>query len=66
MEALLSVATVARLLGVSRKRVYQMVWEGKLESLRISPRRIRITNGSLKEFLDAAIRRQKDRVRIPQ
>ena len=42
---------VARLLDVTKKRIYQMVNEGKLEAVRLGPRSMRITRDSIDAFL---------------
>jgi excisionase family DNA binding protein len=42
---------VARLLDVTRKRIYQMVQEGKLDAVRLGPRSMRITRDSIDLFL---------------
>lgn len=59
MNDLLPVSTVAKRLCVSRKRVYQLIQSGRLDSLRPSPRSIRITRESLERFIDEGIRHQK-------
>lgn len=46
------VSRVARHLDVSRKRVYQMVEEGKLEAVRMGPRGLRVLVPSIEAFLD--------------
>lgn len=51
---------VARELDVSKKRVYQMVREGKLEAVRLGPRSMRITRESLQAFLEKAARHHKE------
>jgi excisionase family DNA binding protein len=43
---------VAKLLDVSKKRVYQMVHEGKLDAVRLGPRSMRITRESIERFVD--------------
>ncbi|HNY27682.1 MAG TPA: helix-turn-helix domain-containing protein [Candidatus Sumerlaeota bacterium] len=42
---------VAKLLDVSRKRIYQMVQEGKLDAVRLGPRSMRITRDSIDRFV---------------
>ncbi|MBN1867928.1 helix-turn-helix domain-containing protein [Candidatus Sumerlaeota bacterium] len=42
---------VAKLLDVSKKRVYQMVHEGKLDAVRLGPRSMRITHESIERFI---------------
>jgi excisionase family DNA binding protein len=43
---------IAKELDVSRKRIYQMVQEGKLEAVRLGPRSMRITRASLERFIE--------------
>lgn len=50
-QDLMNVASVARQLAVSRKRVYQLISDGQLDSLRISQRTIRITRQSVHRFI---------------
>ncbi|NQU44713.1 helix-turn-helix domain-containing protein [bacterium] len=50
---------VAKELDVSRKRIYQMVQEGKLDAVRLGPRSMRITRDSLERFISG--QRQKNR-----
>ena len=59
MSELLTVALVAKRLSVSRKRVYQLIQAGRLESLRTSPRAIRITRDSVDHFIQEGIRHEK-------
>ncbi|HBF35339.1 TPA: hypothetical protein DDW35_12330 [Candidatus Sumerlaeota bacterium] len=42
---------VAKELDVSKKRVYQMVQEGKVEAIRLGPRSMRITRESIDAFV---------------
>lgn len=51
------VVRVARHLDVSKKRVYQLVEEGRLEAVRIGPRGMRILVGSLERYLEGLRRR---------
>lgn len=48
---------VAKLLDVSRKRIYQMVQEGKLDAVRLGPRSMRITRDSIDRFVADGSRR---------
>ena len=50
-EYLLRVRLVAEILGVCKKRVYQMVEEGKLVAVRLGPKSMRITRESLEGFI---------------
>ncbi len=60
MSELWSVARVAKFLDVSKKRVYQLIQQGRLESLKLSPRNTRITRESVERFIAEAKRRQHD------
>lgn len=42
---------VAKELDVSKKRIYQMVNEGKIDAVRLGPRSMRITRESVDEFV---------------
>jgi len=59
MSELVTVAFVAKRLSVSRKRIYQLIQAGQLESLRTSPRAIRITRESVDRFIQNGIKREK-------
>ena len=48
---LMRIHRVANTLDVCKKRVYQMVYEGKLQAVRLGPRSMRITSESLDAFL---------------
>lgn len=60
-DELLRVAEVARALKVSRKRVYQLVEEGDLLSLRLGPRLMRIPRRSLERLVQTKIREEASR-----
>lgn len=45
------VARVADYLDVSRKRVYQLVAEGRIDAIRIGPRQMRIERRSLEAYV---------------
>lgn len=60
MSELWSVARVAKFLDVSKKRVYQLIQQGRLESLKLSPRNTRVTRESVERFIAEAKRRQRD------
>ena len=51
-QELLHVASVAKWLGVSKKRVYAMIQEGKLDAIRLGPRQTRIPQASVESLLD--------------
>lgn len=59
MTDLMNVARVAKVLDVSPKRVYQLISAGRLDSLRTSPRRIRVTRNSLESFIKNEVDREK-------
>lgn len=45
------VATAAKYLEVSKKRIYNLIQEGKLEIIRLSQRSIRIKKSSIDVYL---------------
>lgn len=51
MEEMWRVYRVAKLLDVSKKRIYQMVQEGKIDAIRLGPRSMRITRASIDKFI---------------
>lgn len=57
---LLAVARVAKLLDVSRKRVYQLIQLGRVESVKLSPRTTRVTRESVERLLQNLALRQKE------
>lgn len=59
MKDLLTVHIAAQRLCVSRKRVYQLIQAGHLDSMRPSPRVIRITRESLDRYIEDAIQRER-------
>jgi excisionase family DNA binding protein len=46
------VTRVAAYLDVSKKRVYQMIDEGKLEAVSVGPRGTRVLRASIDRFLE--------------
>lgn len=56
---LMTVDQVARRLAVSKKRVYQLVNCGRLDSLKLSPRSTRITRASVEAFVEQRLRQQR-------
>ena len=54
------VRRVARYLDVSPKRVYQMVYEKKLQAIRLGPRQMRIMRVSIDEYVDLLLRMAED------
>jgi excisionase family DNA binding protein len=59
MSELWTVARVARHLDVSKKRVYQLIAAGRLESLRLSARGTRVTRESVEAYLASLLERQR-------
>jgi len=53
LPELLRIARVAGLLDVSRKRVYHLMAQGRLERVELGPRSVRVTRDSLDAYLDA-------------
>jgi excisionase family DNA binding protein len=62
MPELWRVWRVAKLLDISKKRVYQMVQEGKIEAVRLGPRSMRITKDSVDLFISNG--REENRVNL--
>lgn len=56
---LMTVARVARELAVSKKRVYQLINCGRLDSLKLSPRSTRVTRASVEAFVAQRLRQQR-------
>lgn len=52
MEQLLRVPRVAKLLDVSKKRIYNLIGEGKLEAVNLGIRQTRITRESLEAYVE--------------
>ena len=48
------VHNVAQLLDCSRKNVYNMIRDGKLEAVRLGPRQIRVPRQAVEELLNKA------------
>jgi excisionase family DNA binding protein len=48
----LRVERVARYLDVSKKRIYQLVRERRLDAVKLGPRQTRITRHSLESYLE--------------
>lgn len=59
MVDLMTVNTAARRLCLSKKRVYQLIQAGQLDSLRTSPRSIRITRESVDRFITEGVQKEK-------
>ncbi|MCX7765725.1 MAG: helix-turn-helix domain-containing protein [Candidatus Sumerlaeia bacterium] len=49
---LMRVDRVARILDVTKKRVYNLIAEGKLEAVKLGPRQTRITRESLESYIN--------------
>jgi excisionase family DNA binding protein len=61
---LLTVRAASLLLGVSPKRVYQYLEEGRLSACRLGPRQIRIPRTCLEDFVRAALSAERRRLGI--
>ena len=59
MEPLIRVPRVAKLLDVSKKRVYNLIQEGKLEAINLGVRQTRITRESLAAYVERLRRRRR-------
>ena len=55
------VARVAKLLDVSKKRIYQLVRERRLEVIRLGPRQMRILKSSLEKFVGRLLEEEAER-----
>lgn len=55
------VARVARVLDVSKKRVYQLVQERRLEAIRLGPRQMRILKRSVEGFVGGLLVEEAER-----
>lgn len=55
------VSHVARHLEISKKRIYQLVEERKLEAIRFGPRQMRILLPSLQQYLDQLLKAEAER-----
>ena len=62
-QLLLRVSEVARVLGISRQRAYQLVADGTLPHTRIGPRTIRIPRAALEAWLAVHAERSVDALR---
>ena len=51
---------VARYLDVSRKRVYQLVQEKKLDAIRLGPRQMRIVRDSLETYIKLLMEKEAE------
>ena len=60
MPDLWRVYRVAKLLDVSKKRVYQMVHEGKIDAVRLGPRSMRITRASIDKFINEGAKKNRE------
>ena len=58
MTELLRVYRVAKILDVTKKRVYNLIQEGKLEAIKLGPRQTRITRQSLEDYVER-LRKQR-------
>jgi len=59
MEQLLRVPRVAKLLDVSKKRIYNLIQEGKLEAINLGIRQTRITRESLETYVERLRKRRR-------
>lgn len=56
---LIRVARVARILDVTKKRVYHLITEGKLEAVKLGPRQTRVTRASLEKYITRLIQHSR-------
>jgi len=57
---LLRVSMVAEWIGVSKKRVYALVQEGKLDAVRFGPRQTRIPRESVEALVERLTRQHRE------
>ena len=62
MQDLMRVYRVAKLLDVSKKRIYQMVQEGKLDAVRLGPRSMRIPRESIDHFIETGRKKNREEI----
>jgi excisionase family DNA binding protein len=60
VSELWTVSRVAKFLDVSKKRVYQLIQQGRVESLKLSQRSTRVTRASVETLVTKAKERQRD------
>lgn len=53
MDKLLTVPQVAERLGIARVQAYELVSAGEIPAKRLSPRRIRISESDLQQWIDS-------------
>ena len=58
-EQMLRVPRVAKMLDVSKKRIYQLIQEGRLEAIHVGPRQTRVLIASLEAFIEELKRRER-------
>lgn len=56
---LIRVGRVARILDVTKKRVYNLIMEGKLEAVKLGPRQTRVTRASLETYIRRLIQHSR-------
>lgn len=59
VEQLIRVPRVAKLLDVSKKRIYNLIQEGKLEAINLGVRQTRITRESLESYVERLRKRRR-------
>lgn len=59
MSELWTVPQAARYLCITTKRVYQLIWVGKIESCKLSQRTTRVTRQSVEKYVADLIEKEK-------
>ncbi|MCX8038438.1 MAG: helix-turn-helix domain-containing protein [Candidatus Sumerlaeia bacterium] len=59
MEQLLRIPRVAKILDVSKKRIYNLIAEGKLEAVNLGIRQTRVTWASLESYVERLRKRRR-------
>ncbi len=52
MPKFYTVAQVAEMLKIRKNYIYDLIYKGELEAVRLSEKRFRISDDALKEYLD--------------
>lgn len=59
MQELWPVARVAKYLGVSKRRIYNLIETGRLESLKLSPKGTRVPRASIEAYVEQLKERRR-------
>ncbi len=59
MDPLLRIPRVAKMLDVTKKRIYNLIAEGKLEAVNLGVRQTRVTSASLERYVERLRKRRR-------